>query len=116
MENFIIVAIIVVIVAIGISSTVKHFKGKSGCCGGSDYKPKRKKLSEVIFQKTFKVDGMHCENCKQRVEEVVNDIKGVAGKVDLKKGELCVSYAENVDDELIKSRIERAGYIVTEIK
>ncbi len=116
MENFIIVAIIVVIVAIGISSTVKHFKGKGGCCGGSDYKPKRKKLSEVIFQKTFKVDGMHCENCKQRVEEVVNDIKGVAGKVDLKKGELCVSYAENVDDELIKSRIERAGYIVTEIK
>ena len=56
---------------------------------------------------------MHCDHCKNRVEEVVGDIKGVAGKVNLKKGELTVSYAEEVDDELIKSRIERAGYKVT---
>ncbi|MDE6640906.1 MAG: cation transporter [Acetatifactor sp.] len=53
---------------------------------------------------------MHCEHCKNRVEEVVNDIKGVAGKVSLKKGELTVSYAEDVSDELIKEKIERAGY------
>ncbi|MFR4756954.1 MAG: heavy-metal-associated domain-containing protein [Evtepia gabavorous] len=37
-------------------------------------------------QKTFQVEGMHCEHCKVRVEEAVNDIKGAAGKVDLKKG------------------------------
>ena len=55
---------------------------------------------------------MHCQHCKNRVEEVVNDIKGIAGKVDLKKGELTVSYAEDVADEIIKARIERAGYEV----
>ena len=55
---------------------------------------------------------MHCEHCKNRVEEVVNDIGGVAAKVDLRKNELTVSYAENVDDEIIISRIERAGYTV----
>lgn len=116
MEDFIIIAIIAVVIVIGICSAVKHFKRQGGCCGGGDYKPKKKKLSNVIYQKTFKVDGMHCEHCKNRVEEVINDINGVAGTVDLKKGELTVSYAENVEDELIKSRIEKAGYAVTEIK
>lgn len=110
MENYIIIGIIAVVTVIGIIYTVKHFKGEGGCCGGGSYKPKSKKLSNILYQKTFKVDGMHCDHCKNRVEEVVNDIKGIAGKVNLKKGELTVSYAEDVDDEIIKARIERAGY------
>lgn len=115
MENYIIIAIIAVAAGFGIYSAIKHFKGQGGCCGGGNYKPKKKKLSYILYQKSFKVEGMHCDHCKNRVEEVVNDIKGVAGKVNLKKGELTVFYAENVDDELIKSRIERAGYKVTKI-
>lgn len=116
MDNYIIIGILVLVVAFGIGSTIKHFKGKGGCCGGGSYKPRKKKLPRVAYQKTFKVEGMHCDHCKNRVEEVVNDMKGVAGKVDLKKGDLIVSYAETVDDELIKARIEKAGYPVTEIK
>ena len=112
MENYIIIGIIVFIVAIGIVYTVKHFKGEGGCCGGGSYKSGRKKLSNVKYQKTFNVGGMHCKHCKNRVEETVNDIKGVAAKVDLKKGKLTVSYAEDVADEIIKSKIERVGYTV----
>ena len=52
---------------------------------------------------------------KNRVEEAVDDIKCVAGKVNLKKGKLTVFYAEEIDDEVIKSCIERTGYKVTEI-
>ncbi len=59
---------------------------------------------------------MHCDHCRNRVEEIVNDMKGIAGRVDLKKGELTVSYAEAVEDDQIKARIEKAGYTVTEIK
>ena len=114
MENYIIIVILVAIAAYGLYATVKHFKGQGGCCGGGSYKPKKKKLDQVLYTKTFKVEGMHCDHCKMRVEEVVNDIKGVAGKVDLKKGELTVSYAEDVDDQLITARIERAGYIVVQ--
>ena len=110
MEEYIIIGIIAAIVALGVFNTVKHFKGEGGCCGGGSYKPKRKKLPDVKYKKTFKVSGMHCEHCKNRVEEAVNDIKGVAGKVDLKKGELTVSYAEDVSDEIIKAKLERAGY------
>ena len=48
-----------------------------------------------------------------RVEEAVNDIKGAAGKVDLKKGLLTVSYAESLDEEQVKQKVERAGYHLT---
>lgn len=112
MQNYVIIGFLAVVITVGIIYSVKHFKGEGGCCGGGSYKPKTKKLSNVLYKKTFKIEGMHCEHCKNRVEEVVNDIKGVAGKVDLKKGELTVSYAEDVDDEVIIFRIERAGYSV----
>lgn len=112
MTDGIIIAILVVAFFFGIRATVKHFARKGGCCGSADYKPKKKKLSKVLYQKNFKVEGMHCEHCKARVEEVVNDIQGVSGSVNLKKGILTVSYAEDVDDELIKSKIERVGYKV----
>ena len=112
MTDGIIIAILVVALFFGIRTTVKHFARKGGCCGSADYKPKKKKLSKVLYQKNFKVEGMHCEHCKARVEEVVNDIQGVSGSVNLKKGILTVSYAEDVDDELIKSKIERVGYKV----
>ncbi len=110
MADYIIIGIIAVCMVMGILSTVKHIKGEGGCCGGSTYKPKRKKLPKVRYTRTFKIGGMHCEHCKNRVEEVVNDINGVAGSVQLKKGELIVSYAEDVSDEIIVAKIERAGY------
>lgn len=114
MGDYIVIGILAVIVALAVWNTVRHFKGEGGCCGGGSYKPKKKKLSNVKYQKTFRIVGMHCEHCKRRVEEVVNDISGVSGKVNLKKGELTVSYAEDVDDALIKAKIEKAGYIVGE--
>ena len=110
MDTYIIIGIIILIAAVGIIYTVKHFRGEGGCCGGDSLKLKKKKLKNVKYTKIFRVDGMHCEHCKGRVEEVVNDIKGVAGRVNLKKGELTVSYAEDVADEIIIARIERAGY------
>ena len=117
MENYIIVGIIAVVVGFGIYSAARHFKGQGGCCGGgSGYKPKKKRLPDIRYRKIFTVEGMHCEHCKNRVEEVVNDIPGVAGRVDLKRGKLTVSYAEDVEDAKIKERIERAGYTVTDIK
>lgn len=112
MTDVIIIAIVAVALLLGIRSMVKHFKRQGGCCGSADYKPKKKKLKNIKYQKTFKVEGMHCVHCKARVEEAVNDIKGVAGSVNLKRGELTVSYAEDVADEVIKSKIERAGYKV----
>lgn len=110
MTDGIIIAILVVAIVVGLHSTAKHLAGKGGCCGGSDYKPRKKKLSQILYKKQFQVEGMHCENCKRRVEEVVNDFNGLAGSVNLKKKELTVSYAEEVEDEIIVERLRKAGY------
>ena len=116
MDNYIIIGVIALIALVAIGTIVKR-KGRKGCCGsGSDYKPRKKKLQAVIATKVFVVDGMHCEKCANRVTEVVNDIPGVAGVVDLKKGIVTVSYEQEVPDEQIKARIERVGYTVTEIR
>ena len=114
MEDGIIVAVLVVILFVGIRSTVKHFGRKTGCCGSVDYKPKKKKLSKVLYKKTFQVEGMHCEHCKRRVEEAVNDISGVAGVVNLKKNELVVAYETVVDNKIIIAKLEQKGYGVIE--
>lgn len=112
MVDIIIIAVIAVAAALGIRSAVMHFKGQGGCCGGGGYRLKKKKLKNVLYTRTFAVEGMHCEHCKNRVEEIVNDIQGISGRVDLKKGELTVSYAQDADDSLMIARIERVGYRV----
>lgn len=115
MENYIVIGITALIALIAMGTILKR-AGRKGCCSsGSDYKPRKKKLKIVIATKTFRVDGMHCEKCSNRVTEAVNDIPGVAGVVDLKKGIVTVSYEKEVPDAQIKARIERHGYTVTEI-
>ena len=116
MDNYIIIGIIVAIALVAIGTIIKR-KGRKGCCGsGSDYKPRKKKLQAVIATKVFVVDGMHCEKCANRVTEVVNDIPGVAGVVNLKKGIATVSYEQEVPDGQIRAAIERVGYTVTKIR
>jgi len=115
MENEIIIGMIIAITFFAAGTIIKR-KGRKGCCGSAgDYKPRKKKLKNVIATKTFKVDGMHCEKCADRVTEAVNDLPGTAGVVDLKKGIVTVSYEQEVPDEQIKARIERLGYTATEI-
>ena len=116
MENAIIIGIILVIAFFAIRTIVKR-KGRKGCCSsGSDYKPRKKKLKNVIATKVFMVEGIHCEKCANRVTEAVNDIPGVAGVVDLKKGTVTVSYEQKVPDEQIKAKLQRVGYTVTAIQ
>ena len=110
MENYIIIGAIAVIMFFAVLSSIKHFKGEGGCCGGGSYKPRKKKLKSVKYKKLFKITGMNCKHCKARVEEAVNDIAAVSCAVSLKKGEMTVYYAEEVDDDIIKMKIEAAGY------
>lgn len=114
MENIIIIGILAVLVLVGIRSTAKHFKGEGGCCGGgtAPVKVEEKKLSQVIRTKTVIVDGMTCDHCKAWVEKSINEIDGVAAKVNLKKREVVVSMEKEISDEQIYRAIEKAGYRV----
>ncbi len=126
MENAIVVLVLIVIAA-GIGWYLVRAKKRGetciGCpsakqcvghCGCENENHLSQKPADVLCEKTFKVDGMHCEHCKGRVEQAVNDIQGVSGKVDLKKGELAVRYTAEVADDVIKSAIANAGFTVVE--
>ena len=45
--------------------------------------------------------------------EGVGYIRGAAAQADWKKGLLTVSYADTLDDDLVRRRVEKAGYRVT---
>ena len=65
MTDYVIVGILIILIVIGIRSSVKHFKGEGGCCGGgSSVKVKRKKLKQVVKERTVIIEGMNCEHCK----------------------------------------------------
>ena len=112
MTDGIIIAILVVVVFLGIRSTVKHFARKSGCCGGNGTYIAKKKLKKVIETKTFIVDGMECKNCETRILRYINDIPGAVGKINLKKKQLIVSMERNISDDEIIASVTKAGYKV----
>lgn len=116
MENLIIIVIVAVALFFGIRYTISHFQGKGGCCGGSTYKPRRKKLDSVIAKKTICISGMSCENCQNRVMEALNRIEGASAVVSHKKGTAVVEMDRPIEDSLLKSAVEDAGYMVTEIR
>lgn len=117
MENVIIILILVILMTIGIHSSIKHFKGEGGCCGGgSAVKKKQKKLKAVVAKKVVMVEGMTCEHCKSRVERSIDDIDGAAAKVNLKKKEAVISLEKEISNEQIREAIEKSGYIVIGIQ
>lgn len=118
MENFIIIVILLLLVAYGVSATLKHFKGEGGCCGGGNKTVREvKRLAEPkIGEKELRIEGMHCENCRNAVERAVNRLDGAACTVNLRKKIAIVSYSQPVDDEKLKEVIEKAGFQVVSIK
>ena len=118
MGNVIIIGIILLLVLNGIRSSIKHFKGEGGCCGGGSdsVKAERKKLKSVIVTKTVKIEGMTCQQCKNWVENSLNALDGVAASVNLKKKTATVSMESIVSDSDIKTAVENAGYHVISIR
>ena len=115
MSNFLIVVGLVIILLVSLRGSIKHFKGEGGCCGGggSSVKEPDKKLDgPVIKTKVFKIEGMHCENCVNRVKRAINRIDGVSAKVNLRRKEAVVSYDREVDDEAFVRDVEALGYKV----
>lgn len=113
MENYIIAAVLIVVIILCVRSGIKHLRGQGSCCGGSTYKARRKKLRTVVCKKTIRVEGMSCQNCVNRVMEAVNAIDGASAVVRLNKGLVVVSMDHPIDDGVIEDAIEKAGYHVT---
>lgn len=118
MEDIIIIAVLVILLAVGVRAIIKHFKHESSCCGGGSQATPvpEKKLDTVIATKILRVDGMTCDHCKGWVEKAINEIDGASAKVNLKTKEAVVSLAREVSNEELTAAVKKAGYRVVEIK
>ena len=111
MENVILIVLLTAAVAVGIWYTIRHFKGEGGCCGGGSYRPRKKKLSHVTGEKTFRVEGMHCEHCLAAVETALDGIGGVWARASL-PDRVRVLSKDPIDRAVLAEAVESAGYRV----
>lgn len=118
MDNLIIIGIIVVIIALCVFMTVRRIKNKSCCSGGgSKTLVERKVLTEpVIMEKTIRIEGMHCDNCKAAVERRINRMEGALCKVNPGKNTALVQLSRNVSDEELSRAIEDLDFKVNGIE
>ena len=117
-STLIVLLIVIVIAAFAMRNSIGHVKGEGGCCGGGEtILPDEKELAGTkIGEKTVHIEGMHCENCKNRVERAINRIDGAVGKVNLKKSIAVVSFDREVSDEEIRKAVEEQDYKVLSIE
>lgn len=120
MGNVVIVVVLAVILFFAGKETVKHFKGEGACCGGGSgegTKARRKKLhGTVICKYVILIEGMHCKNCSFRIEQKINALDGVSGRVNLRKKEAVVQSLRPLDAEEVSKIIVSLGYEVCGIK
>lgn len=120
MGTAIIVLILLVIAIYALKGTLTHLSGQGDCCGGSrDPLPKRKRkkpAAEATDIYTVKIEGMHCNHCKESVERALEELEGVTAKVHLKKGEALVQAAGSLEESMIRNAVQKAGFTVTDIK
>ena len=66
--------------------------------------------------KILTVEGMMCGHCKARVEKALGELSGVSSAlVDLESKTAAVTLSEVVEDAILQSAVEEAGYTVVSI-
>lgn len=69
-----------------------------------------------MIEKSITIEGMTCQHCVARVEKSLKELDGVVeAKVDLASKTAKLKFWEDVDDALIRTAVDDAGYQVTEI-
>lgn len=120
MITIIIIAVIIIIAAIGLRETIKHSKGEGACCGGGamkeDEEPSAVLDGEIVMKATVHIDGMHCMNCKNSVTRSLQKLGGVSAKVDLNDNAAYITATREVSDEEITFAIDRLDFKVTSIE
>lgn len=105
--------IIVIIILFGYYSIRKYTKniGK-GCCGSGDTLIRERIIIDnktYPIQKTYKVEGMTCENCAAILERRLNK-SSYKGIIDFKNHTLTVYSKETINLQEIQEIVENAGY------
>lgn len=118
--DIVIYIIVAIILVFAIRSAVRKASGKDSCCGGSLgsslLKTSEKVLDgPIVSTKTMRIEGMHCDQCAERVKRAIDSVEGAAGKVDFKSGKAVVNCDRTVDEALLRQAVKSAGYTVLSV-
>lgn len=115
MGNFIIALLVALLIIAALRSTKRRLT--SGCCGGGDtvksVKVADRDSSHYQHEAVISIDGMHCENCKKRVENALNSISGVYARANVEKKNADVLMKESLTEDVLRDTVMKAGYTVT---
>ena len=114
--NYIVIAVILILVIIICYPLIKRMRAKEDCCGNEKVKINRKKLKHPAGKYKLAIEGMHCTNCVRRITEAVNGMDGLACKVSLEKGEAVVSYERQPGEDEIIRMLGEMGFRAYSIK
>ena len=65
------------------------------------------------MKKIIKVDGMHCNHCKMRVEKALKALNGVTSAVvNLEAKTAEIESGSEIDDKVIEAAVDDAGFKV----
>lgn len=116
------IIIVLVLIAIAVISVLSYVKKlRSGCCGASDEKVKRVRVtdrdkSHYPFSAVLTVDGMVCGNCAARVENALNELEGVWASADVEHGTVTVRMKQQLEERLLRDTVNHiGGYTVMKV-
>lgn len=67
------------------------------------------------MKRTIKIEGMHCDRCKVRLENALGDFSGMKVNVDLDNGTASIEAECLPEDAKLKNTVEALGFDVLSI-
>ena len=74
------------------------------------------KLNNVAVRRRYYLESIKDDNCKDIIEDTINNIDGLAAEFNLKMKVAFISMERDFDNEFIIAEIERIGYKVIDVK
>ena len=114
-----IIAVGLLLIVFALWQTVQKARGKakSSCCGSAEAVSAKKvedtDVSHYPYRYRLSIDGMMCSNCAKNVENTLNNMNGVWGKVNLGKKEAEVLSKQAVSEENFASALQDSSYTLT---
>lgn len=100
-----------------ISATAMTVSSLCVCLNALRINLHKRKNKEINKMKEFRIKGMMCKHCENRVLELIIKYPNVVkAKVDYKKGLAIIEFENDFDTEGLKNKIEEIGYKVLSIK
>lgn len=116
MVDAIVLLVVLVLIIFAVKGSIRHFRGEGPCCGGSVRKVEKRLSGVILGSKDILIEGMTCDNCASRVQNVLNRIDGLSASVDLARNNAHIEFTHLISDDDVREAIEKAGYKVIEIK